>query len=225
MIIAIDGLAASGKSTTAKQVARELGFTYLDTGAMYRAVTLAVLERNLDLKDEAGLRALLSELSLELKYDHNEQRIILNGRDVSRAIRSRKVTSRVSAVSALPIVREAMVKIQRELAAKADCVVEGRDIGTVVFPDAELKFFIVADYATRAQRRQSDLQQLGEEQALETLMEDLKKRDEWDATRAHSPLKKATDAIVIDTSNLTVEEQVAVVVEHYNHYLEKRKGK
>ncbi len=225
MIIAIDGLAASGKSTTAQQVARQLGFTYLDTGAMYRAVTLAILERNLDLRDDAGLRALLSELSLELGYDHDEQRIYLNGRDVTQAVRSQRVTSRVSAVSALPLVREAMVKIQRELGTKADCVVEGRDIGTVVFPQAELKFFIVADYETRARRRQSDLRRLGEEQALEIIMEDLKKRDEWDASRAHSPLKKATDAIVIDTSNLTIEKQVAVVVEHYKHYLERRKGK
>ncbi|NOZ03923.1 MAG: (d)CMP kinase [FCB group bacterium] len=213
MIIAIDGPAASGKSTTARRVAEELGITYLDTGAMYRAVTLAVLEQGIDIRDEAALKKLLSTLDLSLRTESGKTVITLNGRDVSERIRASDVTAHVSAVSAVPAVREAMVKLQRELGNRNDSVVEGRDIGTVVFPEADHKFYIVADYRTRAERRQKDLRQIGEERSLAELMEDLKRRDKKDSSRDHSPLKRAADAIVIDTSRLSIEEQVKIIVD------------
>ncbi len=213
MIIAIDGPAASGKSTTARRVAEELGITYLDTGAMYRAVTLAVLEQGIDIRDEGALKKLLSTMDLSLRTESGKTVITLNGRDVSERIRAGDVTAHVSAVSAVPIVREVMVKLQRDLGNRDDSVVEGRDIGTVVFPEADHKFFIVADYRTRAERRQKDLKQIGEERSLDELVEDLKRRDKKDSSRDHSPLKQADDAIVIDTSRLSIEEQVKIIVD------------
>ncbi|MFQ6611977.1 MAG: (d)CMP kinase [Fidelibacterota bacterium] len=212
MIIAIDGPAASGKSTTARLVAERLGFTYLDTGAMYRAVTLAVIRNNIPLNNEESISALLDSLELRFLQQAGEQHLIMNGRDVSSEIRSGRVTEKVSAVSALPVVRQAMVKIQREIGSENDCVVEGRDIGTVVFPEAEYKFFIKADYETRARRRQKDLMNLGEYPSLDILVDDLKKRDQWDSSREFSPLKKAENAIELDTTNRTIEEQVNFVV-------------
>lgn len=213
MIIAIDGPAASGKSTTARLVAKGLDFTYLDTGAMYRAVTLAVIEREVNLNDKTQLPTLLSGIELELSTRDEQTEIILNGNDVSEKIRSVKVTGMVSAVSAKPAVRKAMVALQRRIGAKQNCVIEGRDIGTIVFPEAEFKFFIVADYATRAARRQKDLEKQGEHRSLEDLINDLKIRDHKDSTRTHSPLRQAADAIRIDTSNLTIKEQVTLIVD------------
>ena len=153
MILAIDGIAASGKSTTAKMVASKLDFTYLDTGAMYRAVTLAILDQSVELNDEAALKSLLTGLDLEVKPDKEGTNIFLKGKDVSKKIRSLDVTENVSAVSAIPLVREAMVTIQRTLGSQTDCIVEGRDIGTVVFPDADFKFFLYANPEIRAKRR------------------------------------------------------------------------
>ncbi len=222
MIIAIDGPAASGKSTTAKLVAERLGYTYLDTGAMYRAVTLAVIQERIPLEDETSIASLLDRLQLRFVKQNGEQHLLMNGQDVSTLIRSGKVTENVSAVSALPVVRETMVKIQREIGSESDCVVEGRDIGTVVFPDAEFKIFVKADYQTRAQRRQKDLQRLGEEHALDTLIEDLKRRDQRDSTREFSPLRKAEDAVELDTTNRTIKEQVDFVVNLVN---QRKKGK
>ena len=213
MIIAIDGPAASGKSTTARLVAEQLSFTYLDTGAMYRAVTLAAIEQNIDPSDQKSLKGLLDSIDLDLSTRNRETQISLNDRDVSELIRSLEVTSNVSAVSAEPLVREAMVVMQRMIGNRQDCVIEGRDIGTVVFPAAEFKFFIVADYTARAHRRQLDLEQLGEQRSLNELINDLKIRDQKDSSRAHSPLRKAADAIEIDTSNLTIEQQVTLIVD------------
>jgi cytidylate kinase len=213
MVIAIDGPAASGKSTTARMVADALGITYLDTGAMYRAVTLAVIEEGIDLKDEQALRRLLANLELAVTSVSGKTVITLNGRDVSDRIRAGDVTALVSAVSAVPLVREAMVKLQRKLGEQTACVVEGRDIGTVVFPQADFKFFITADYETRARRRQKDLQRLGEDHTIEELISDLKSRDRQDSTRSHSPLKRAPDAIVVDTTHLTIAEQVQYIVD------------
>ncbi len=213
MIIAIDGPAASGKSTTARLVAKGLDFTYLDTGAMYRAVTLAVIEREVNLNDKTQLHTLLTGIELELSTRDEQTEIILNGNDVSEKIRSVKVTGMVSAVSAVPAVRKAMVALQRRIGAKQNCVIEGRDIGTVVFPEAEFKFFIVADYATRAARRQKDLEKQGEHRSLKDLIDDLKIRDHKDSTRTHSPLRQAADAIRIDTSNLTIKEQITLIVD------------
>ena len=212
MIVAIDGPAATGKSTSAKKVSRELGFTYLDTGAMYRCVTLSVLRNQITLDNENALSQLLNELDFRLEKLDDELVVYLNGEDVSDAIRKAEVTSYVSTVSALSQVRNALVRIQRNIAKNQDCVVEGRDIGTIVFPDAEFKFFLVADDFVRARRRQLDLIAIGEEKSIAVLVEEIRQRDFLDSERSNSPLRKADDAIEIDTSKMTFDEQVAFMV-------------
>ena len=212
MIVAIDGPAATGKSTSAKKVSRELGFTHLDTGAMYRCVTLSVLRNQITLDNENALSQLLNELDIRLEKLDDELVVYLNGEDVSDEIRKAEVTSYVSTVSALSQVRNALVRIQRNIAKNQDCVVEGRDIGTIVFPDAEFKFFLVADDFVRARRRQLDLIAIGEEKSIEVLVEEIRQRDFLDSERSNSPLRKADDAIEIDTSKMTFDEQVAFMV-------------
>ena len=212
MIVAIDGPAATGKSTSAKKVSRELGFTHLDTGAMYRCVTLSVLRNQITLDNENALSQLLKELDIRLKKLDDELVVYLNGEDVSDEIRKAEVTSYVSTVSALSQVRNALVRIQRNIAKNQDCVVEGRDIGTIVFPDAEFKFFLVADDFVRARRRQLDLIAIGEEKSIAVLVEEIRQRDFLDSERSNSPLRKADDAIEIDTSKMTFNEQVAFMV-------------
>jgi len=212
MIVAIDGPAATGKSTSAKKVSRELGFTHLDTGAMYRCVTLSVLRNQITLDNENALSQLLKELDIRLEKLDDELVVYLNGEDVSDEIRKAEVTSYVSTVSALSQVRNALVRIQRNIAKNQDCVVEGRDIGTIVFPDAEFKFFLVADDFVRARRRQLDLIAIGEEKSIAVLVEEIRQRDFLDSERSNSPLRKADDAIEIDTSKMTFNEQVAFMV-------------
>ena len=212
MIVAIDGPAATGKSTSAKKVSRELGFTHLDTGAMYRCVTLSVLRNQITLDNENALSQLLNELDIRLEKLDDELVVYLNGEDVSDEIRKAEVTSYVSTVSALSQVRNALVRIQRNIAKNQDCVVEGRDIGTIVFPDAEFKFFLIADDFVRARRRQLDLIAIGEEKSIEVLVEEIRQRDFLDSERSNSPLRKADDAIEIDTSKMTFDEQVAFMV-------------
>ena len=212
MIVAIDGPAATGKSTSAKKVSRELGFTHLDTGAMYRCVTLSVLRNQITLDNENALNQLLNELDIRLEKLDDELVVYLNGEDVSDEIRKAEVTSYVSTVSALSQVRNALVQIQRNIAKNQDCVVEGRDIGTIVFPDAEFKFFLVADDFVRARRRQLDLIAIGEEKSIAVLVEEIRQRDFLDSERNNSPLRKADDAIEIDTSKMTFDEQVAFMV-------------
>ena len=221
MIVAIDGPAASGKSTTAKMVAKKLKMTYLDTGAMYRAVTLALLRSNTDLDDYDSVCQVVDELELDIYDQEGKTVVILDGEDVSQAIRSVPVTKNVSAVSAMKYVREAMVEIQRNIGKKTNCVVEGRDIGTVVFPDAEFKIFMVADVKMRAERRLKELQEMGDDRSLQEVMADLKRRDKKDSTRAHSPLQKAGDAIEIDTSMLSINQQVEKVEKIINLVREK----
>ena len=212
MIVAIDGPAASGKSTTAKMVAKKLEMTYLDTGAMYRAVTLALLRSNTDLDDYDSVCQVIDELELDI-YDKGSKTIVkLDGEDVSKAIRSMPVTENVSAVSAMKYVRQTMVEIQRNIGKKTNCVVEGRDIGTVVFPDAEFKIFMVADVNMRAERRFKDLHEMGESRSFQDVLADLKRRDEKDSTRAYSPLQKADEAIEIDTSMLSIDQQVGKII-------------
>ena len=212
MIVAIDGPAASGKSTTAKMVAKKLKMTYLDTGAMYRAVTLALLRSNTDLDDYDSVCQVVDELELDI-YDQGAKTVVrLDGEDVSQAIRSMQVTENVSTVSTVKYVREAMVEIQRNIGKKTNCVVEGRDIGTVVFPDAEFKIFMVADVKMRAERRLKELHEMGENRSLQEVMTDLKRRDEKDSTRSHSPLQKADEAIEIDTSMLSIDQQVGKII-------------
>jgi len=212
MIVAIDGPAASGKSTTAKMVAKKLEMTYLDTGAMYRAATLALLRSNTDLDDYDSVCQVVDELELEI-YDKGSKTIVkLDGEDISQAIRSLPVTENVSAVSAMKYVRQTMVEIQRNIGKKTNCVVEGRDIGTVVFPDAEFKIFMVADVNMRAKRRFKDLYEMGENRSFQEVLADLKSRDEKDSTRAYSPLQKADEAIEIDTSMLSIDQQVEKII-------------
>ncbi len=210
MIVAIDGPAGSGKSTTSRRVADRLSFLYLDTGAMYRAATLAVLSKSCDVNDDEGMDACTE--SMEIDFDRSGAQIFLDGADVSREIRSQEVTDAVSAVSASAPVRKRMVDLQRQIAGNRDAVVEGRDIGTVVFPDADFKFFMVADVAERAKRRKKDLAELGIEQTVEEIVEDLKRRDRLDSSRAISPLEKADEAVEVDTTAMTMDEQVDLIV-------------
>ncbi len=216
MIIAIDGSAATGKSTTAKIVAEKLGFTYLDTGAMYRCVTLLLQKSRVSLHETDKILEILEDIEIEFEESREHIIVKLNDNDVSEDIRSLAVTNNVSAVSALEPVRRAMVEIQRKIAAKADCVMEGRDIGTVVFPDAEVKIFLTCDIEERAVRRQLDLKLLGEEKSIDELIKDIERRDQYDSSREISPLKKAEDAVEVDTSSLTIDDQASKIIEIVN---------
>lgn len=222
MIIAIDGPAASGKSTTAEGVARKLGYVYLDTGAMYRAVTLAVLRAGISPEDEESIRELLPAIDLIIRTRNSRIGVYLGAEDVSEEIRGREVTNHVSAVSSLKSVRKKLVAIQREFAGKHDSVVEGRDVGTVVFPHADLKFYLVADYPTRARRRKKDLQRLGVKQPVDEIIEDLRQRDQKDSGRRHSPLVKARDAMELDTTALTIQEQIEFIVSRVKEWMKKK---
>ena len=210
-IIAIDGPSGTGKSTTAKMVASALGWTYLDTGAMYRAV--AYLMENGALRIENGeLRMENEETSQFISFDANNN-ILINGINREKEIRDPKISAVVSKYSAKPEVREALTAQQREIGSKQPCVLDGRDIGTVVFPNAKYKFFLTADYKTRAQRRLLELQAAGIEQTLEEVEKNLRERDEADSKREIAPLVKAPDAIEIDTSHITIQQQVQRVLQ------------
>lgn len=214
MIIAIDGPAASGKSTTAKLVAENLSIIYIDTGAMYRTVTLQLLRSNVNFDNSYKVSTILDNMIIDM-YDYNGKNIVkLNNEDVSDLIRSTHVTKHVSEVSSLSDVRKSMVTMQREIGNKADCVIEGRDIGTIVFPNAEYKFYIFADIKMRALRRLKELEQLGIIKSLDDVMSDLKIRDHKDSNRDNSPLRKADDAVQIDTSNLSIDKQVNLIINH-----------
>ncbi|MCX7983374.1 MAG: (d)CMP kinase [Bacteroidetes bacterium] len=212
--IAIDGPAASGKSTTARLLAEKLGYMHIDTGAMYRAITLKALEENIDLTNEDRLTDLARRCSVTFERDQSGNRIFLNGRDVTQEIRNPEVTKNVSLVSSHPKLREVMVELQRLLAAKGGVVVDGRDIGTVVIPDAEVKVFLVADVDERAKRRMADLQKTGITTSQQQVEQELVDRDYKDSTRSASPLRKADDAIEIDTTHLTIDEQVQKIFEY-----------
>ena len=223
MIIAIDGPAATGKSTSAKLVSKKLGFTYLDTGAMYRCVTLLVLRNNVDINNQDHLASLLKNFQLDIKKNGKDHLFLLDGEDVSKDIRSSDVTDNVSAVSALPVVRKKLVSIQRKIADNQDSVVEGRDIGTVVFPNADVKFFIVADTLVRAKRRQLDLKRLGEKKTIDSLIKEIRDRDNYDSQRKISPLTKAIDAIEVNTTNTTIDEQVNFMVNKVKLLIKEKK--
>ena len=216
MIIAIDGPAASGKSTTAIGVAKCLGITYLDTGAMYRAVTFGLIENDIKFEDSSELDNYLKQIKLKLSETKSGVILNLDGRNISKEIRSSKVTENVSEVSALKSVRDSMVLIQRKMAKKNDCILEGRDIGTVVFPDADYKFFLIADENVRAKRRQNDLKKMGEQKSIDNVTRDIIKRDYKDSTRKHSPLIKSENAIIIDTSNLDINKVIDKIVNIVN---------
>jgi cytidylate kinase len=213
IVIAIDGPAAAGKSTTARAVAAALGYAVLDTGAMYRAVTLAALRAGVVASEGPAVDALLAGLGLALEPSASGTRVLLHGADEAEAIRRPEVTAAVSAFSALASVRAAMVARQRELGAAGGVVVEGRDIGTVVFPDAELKVFLEASLDERARRRGRDLAAAGHAAADAAIATDLARRDAADASRAVSPLSRAADAVPIDTSTMTFDEQVEAILD------------
>jgi len=209
MIIAIDGPAASGKSTVGRLVAKRLGYLYLDTGAMYRALTLKAIERGVDLKNERALIDLARKTQIDLKVGRGgELKVFLGQRDVTHEIRAPGITNEVSYIAKVGGVRERMVNLQREIGQKKNIVVEGRDIGTVVFPKADKKFYLDAHFKERARRRYKELCQSGRSVRLENVEEELCIRDEKDRTREVGPLKKAFDAIHLDTTHLTIEEVV-----------------
>lgn len=211
--IAIDGPAASGKSTIAKQIAKKLNITYIDTGAMYRGVTLAILKRGIEVENVQEIRNILNNIELDFNFVNGVQHLFLDGQDVEEEIRSIEVSQNVSAVSALDFVREKLVDLQRKMAEKQSVVMDGRDIGTVVLPKADFKFFFIASPEIRAQRRYDENIARGiNTQTFEELKQDIIRRDEYDSTREHSPLKQADDAIAVDTGLLSIEENVEYVL-------------
>ena len=208
LVVAIDGTAGSGKSTLARRLAKRLGYLYVDSGAMYRAAGWAALQRKVDLDDEKSLADLASSLRIELNDSGagGECRVRVDGRDVTDRIRSPAVAAAASAVALVPGVRRALVALQRSLGERGGIVMEGRDIGTVVFPDADVKFYLDADPRVRAERRRSEQLGGGIGQPLEEVLEDLRHRDNRDSNRDDSPLQPALDAIVIDTTDSTIDE-------------------
>lgn len=213
MIVAIDGPAASGKSTVARAVARSLGFRYLDTGAMYRALGVEALHQGVSLEDDDAIIALARSASILFEHEPGDPihtAVLINGRDVTRDIRTPGADLAVSPVSRIPEVREAMVALQRALASSFDTVVEGRDIGTVVFPDAPVKVYLTATAEERARRRLGDHVAAGHGSEIAAVAADIERRDHVDSTRAVSPLRPADDAVTLDTTGMTVDE----VVEH-----------
>lgn len=226
IVIAIDGYSGCGKSSTAKAVAQKLGFTYIDSGAMYRAATLFFLDHFLSPSNpvdvEKGLKSL--DISFQINPDTQRQETYLNGLNVEDEIRSMRVSERVSEVATVKAIRKALVAQQQRLGKKKGVVMDGRDIGSVVFPDAELKLFMTADLETRAARRQQELLEKGELVDLEEIKSNLSERDRIDSSRAESPLVKTPDAIEIDTSNLTFDGQVAQIVQLAREVIEKEKN-
>ncbi|WP_390404509.1 (d)CMP kinase [Lacticaseibacillus jixiensis] len=213
MQIAIDGPAGSGKSTIAKLVANRLGFIYCDTGAMYRTVTVMAHQLGLDYGDEAAIMAALAKLQIKFAPSPDGQKVFMNDQDVTLTIREPETTNNVSQVSALPKVREELVARQRDIAASHDIVMDGRDIGTTVLPNAEVKVFMVASVQARAARRHKENVAKGIMTSVATLEEEIAARDHKDTTRAVSPLKKAPDAVEIDSTNMTIDEEVQKILD------------
>lgn len=207
--IAIDGPSGAGKSTISRKAAEKFGFIYVDSGAIYRTIGLATKIRGVSLDDTAAVIELLPTLEIELKYnDAGEQHMYLDGNDVSRDIRLPEVSMLASKVSAIPAVREFLVDMQRGMAEKYDVIMDGRDIGTVILPNADLKIFLTADVRDRAHRRYEELRAKGMEKPFDEVLAEMEKRDEQDTQRAAAPLKAADDAVLLDTSGNTLEESI-----------------
>jgi len=211
-VIAIDGPAGSGKSTTAKILAARLGYKYLDTGAMYRALTWFGLNHGVEPTDGERLRLLAEQVSIEFETREDVNRVVINGQDVTSEIRGPEITAHVSQVSAHPGVRRAMVVKQQELGKGGNIVAEGRDTTTVVFPDADVKVYLDAAVQTRAERRLIDMARMGVSSTVDEQIADINRRDDFDSSRKHSPLTRAKDAYVIETTHKTIEEQVEAIL-------------
>ena len=204
--VAIDGPSGAGKSTLAKRLAKELGYLYVDTGAMYRSIGLFALRQGVDPKDEAAVTALLPQIQIELRYVNGAQRVLLCGEDVSEAIRAEEVGMATSAVSPHPPVRAFLLELQRGMARTHDILMDGRDIGTVILPNTSVKIFLTASAEARATRRFRELQEKGVDTDFETVLEDIRRRDYQDSHRATAPLRQAEDAVLVDTSEMDLEE-------------------
>lgn len=214
--VAIDGPAGAGKSTIAKRVSKELGFIYVDTGAMYRAIAVYMMQNQIDIHDDAAVQKACSKISISIAYsDDGEQQVILNGENVTGLIRTEEVSKMASVTSANPAVRATLLDLQRDLAAKEDVLMDGRDIGTNVLPEAELKIYLTASVETRAERRYKELQEKGEKKDFSAIKEEIEKRDYQDMTRAIAPLKQAEDAVYLDTSHMNIDEVVEAIKKLY----------
>jgi cytidylate kinase len=209
--VAIDGPSGAGKSSLARRCAEELGFLYVDTGAIYRTVGLAALRRGIDRKNQAAVAAILPELEIQLRYEDGEQRMFLNGEDVSREIRLPEISLCASDVSAHAAVRDYLMETQRRLARENRVIMDGRDIGTVVLPDAPLKIYLTASAEARAERRMKELQAKGVEADFESVLRDIILRDEQDSNREVAPLRRAEDAVLVDTTDIGFDESFALL--------------
>lgn len=218
MIITIDGPIATGKSSIAKKLAHEIGFIFVDTGAMYRCLTYFILQKKIDPSDSESIVQHLSEFQFDIKIKQGRRKYFVDNQDITEIIRGEEVTSNVSAVSAIKEVREKLVELQRNFAKGINAVFEGRDMGTVVFPNADLKIFLKGDPIIRAKRRFEELKEKYPEEfnelTLDKTIEDINKRDHFDSNREISPLRQAADAYVIDTSNLSIEEVIIKILEY-----------
>lgn len=215
MIVTIDGPAGAGKTTVSRKLAEALGYRYIDTGALYRGIALAAIDKGIAADDDQALDALCRNLTLDFKVHDQELRLMLDGRDVSDKIRSPQVTMMASAVSARPVVRRCLLEIQRNFGAARQAVFEGRDMGTVVFPNADIKFFLDADSSIRARRRFEELKaKKGQAPSLASVERDMIKRDQNDSTRQTAPLRPAPDAVRIDSTAMTIDQVVALMLEH-----------
>lgn len=211
--IALDGPGGAGKSSIAKQVAKQKGIVYVDTGAMYRAIALYMLENNVDIHSEETVVSNLENVDIKLEYREGAQCVILNGKDVSTAIRTNEVSMTASVTSAYKQVRAFLMDTQRNVAKTTSVIMDGRDIGTVVLPDAQVKIFLSADSRVRAQRRWLELQKKGDNTPFEEVLADIEKRDWQDINRKEAPLRQADDAVLLDTSNLDFEQAVQAVLD------------
>jgi cytidylate kinase len=222
IVVAIDGYSSCGKSTLAKALAKKLNFIYIDSGAMYRAVTLFFLRQNIDLKDQESVINVLSKIQIDFQTSDNQTLITLNNEDVSKEIRQMPVADKVSTVSAIKDVRIEMVKQQQRMGRSGNIVMDGRDIGTVVFPNADLKLFMTADPQIRAERRYNELISKGEKVNMEDIFENLTKRDYQDTTRVESPLIQAEDAVVLDNSHIDETQQLEFAMGYLKPLLTKK---
>ena len=215
MNIAIDGPAGAGKSTIAKKLAKELGFIYVDTGAMYRAMAYYFLTNGIASSDETKIAEACQDVDVTIAYENNEQQVILNGKNVNGFIRTEEVGNMASATSVYPVVRTKLVELQRKLAESTDVIMDGRDIGTTILPNAEVKIFLTASAKTRANRRYLELTEKGEACDMDEILKDIIDRDERDMSRAVSPLKQAEDAVLVDSSEMGIEEVVESILSVY----------